>query len=79
MDFIRVTLVEKLETGMKVSEIKKEKDYLLPLDAIKSVSRNHTVENGWFINICDNYTPDTNFKVAFAEAEIINAPFRILN
>lgn len=79
MDFIRVTLVEKLESGMKVASIKKEKEYLLPLAAIKSISKRLTEDNVWIIYICSNYTPDTDFKVGHAEAEIHNAPFRILN
>ena len=79
MDFIRVTLVEKLERGMKVAAIQREKEYLLPLAGIKSISRNPIVENGWHIHICDNYKPETNFTVGHAEAVIPMALIRILN
>ena len=77
MDFIRVTLVEKLDK-QSVSDLKRMEGYLLPIAGIKSIS--HKKGSLYHIDICDSYMPGgLNFTVAWAEAELSTAFVTILN
>ncbi len=71
MDFIRVTLFEKLESGKKPSELNSMPDYLLPLSGIKSLTPKPTTEDTYIINFCESYLPtNIGFTVGYAEARL---------
>ena len=79
MDFIRVTLVEKLDK-QSVSDPKRMEGYLLPVAGIKSISHKTGSKNIYHIDICDNYMPSgLNFTVAWAEADLSTGFVSILN
>ena len=81
MDFIRVTLIEKLENGKKVSELQRIRDHFLPIQAIKYMQPHLTKEGVYVIEIIDSYKSDTkDFKLGFAEANNLPSGFyNVLN
>jgi hypothetical protein len=73
MDFIKVTLLEKLDLGTTIANRKRKADYLLPVNAIKSVTKKDLSEssNIYYIEILKYFKPDdVEFNVGRAEAEL---------
>jgi len=82
MDFIRVTLVEKLDSGIRIENRQRKTDYLFPVNGIKSVKKDILSESGnrYFITILDSFKPeDVEFNVGYAEADLPKDFIRILN
>jgi len=79
MDFIRVTLIEKLD-NQKIADLKRLPEHLLPLSGIKSISKKIGTNNTYYIEIKDSYIPKgLDFIVGFAEAELPREFVRIIN
>lgn len=73
MDFIKVTLLEKLDPGITIANRQRQADYLLPINAIKSVTKKDLSEssNIYFIEILEYFKPDdVKFNVGHAEADL---------
>jgi hypothetical protein len=70
MDFIKVTLLEKIDADVNVSSRQMKADYLLPVNAIRSLFRKESSEsNEYWIEILDGFRPiDAGFNVGHAEA-----------
>ena len=45
MDFIKVTLLEKLDPGVTIANRQKQADYLLPINGTKSVKKQDLSES----------------------------------
>jgi hypothetical protein len=82
MDFIKVTLMEKLDTGISISTRQSQPDYLLPITGIKSVRKKILSESGnsYMIEIIESFKPnDVEFNVDYAEADLPKDFIRIIN
>ena len=80
MDFIRVTLVEKLESGKKVADIRRIHGYLLPANGILSVSPDHSKgDNNYLISIVKYYKPEEEFVIGHAEAVLPTGYIKVIN
>lgn len=78
MKFISVTLIGEIKG--RVSQTKKMPDYLLAVNAIKSVSKSLIKEDVYLIYICENYTPtNAGFSVSHAEAKLPNGFVKVIN
>lgn len=71
MDFIIVTLKEKITTGKRVSSLQKQINYYLPVAGIKSISKSVVGDDIYNIGICDNYRPDEiPFEIGQVQAKL---------
>jgi hypothetical protein len=73
MDFIKVTLFQKLDPGITIANRQKQAGYLLPVNAIKSITKKDVAEssNSYSIVILESFRPDdVEFNVGRAEAEL---------
>lgn len=70
MDFIKVTLLEKIDANVKLSSRQMKAGYLLPVNAIRSLFRKESSGgNDYWIEILDSFRPiDAGFNVGHAEA-----------
>lgn len=83
MDFIEVTLSEKLIQGKKVAGLRSFKGYLLPISGIKTVAPSIKTEGWHSVNIIDSYVPtkdEIGYEVNnFAEVKLPNGFIKIIN
>ena len=82
MDFISLTLFERLEKAVRMSNRQRYKGYLLSTNAIKSIAPKPTSETGntYFIEVAKGFEPEgVLFEVGKIEAELPKSLIRILN
>ena len=83
MDFIKVTLFQKLDPGITIANMQKQAGYLLPVNAIKSVTKKMDVaesSNSYSIVILESFRPDdVDVNVSHAEADLPSDFFQIQN
>ena len=79
MEFIIVTLKESLGNGVTFKNRRIEENYVLPINAIKSVHKKITGKE-YFIDICDNFKPDgRGFEIGEITARLPSSFIQILN
>lgn len=79
MDFIDVTLEQKLEPGKKHSELKKM-GYTISLNGIIGIHSDLTKEDVYYIDVADAFLPKgIPFKIGRIEAKLSKSFVKVLN